>query len=151
MSKFNEATRVQMPAMVHLTRLGYSYFGKINEEMAGIAYDPDTNILTDVFKQQFEHLTPSAKGEFEQTLRAIRQELANDVSYNDIKEKGYSLSAGQYFDFKIDYVDITEEEFNRRMSEYEATLTQQFEESHRLEKEILAQLRSISFNNIDKE
>lgn len=151
MSKFNEATRVQMPAMVHLTRLGYSYFGKINEEMAGIAYDLDTNILTDVFKQQFEHLTPSAKGEFEQTLRAIRQELANDVSYNDIKEKGYSLSAGQYFDIKIDYVDITEEEFNRRMSEYEATLTQQFEESHRLEKEILAQLRSISFNNIDKE
>lgn len=151
MSKFNEATRVQMPAMVHLTRLGYSYFGKINEEMADIAYDPDTNILTDVFKQQFEHLTPSAKGEFEETLRAIRQELANDVSYNDIKEKGYSLSAGQYFDIKIDYVDITEEEFNRRMSEYEATLTQQFEESHRLEKEILAQLRSISFNNIDKE
>ena len=35
MTKFNEATRVQMPAMVHLTRLGYSYFGKINEEMAG--------------------------------------------------------------------------------------------------------------------
>lgn len=151
MSKFNEATRVQMPAMVHLTRLGYSYFGKINEEMAGIAYDSDTNILTDVFKQQFERLNSSARGEFEQTLRAIRQELANDISYNDIKEKGYSLSAGQYFDIKIDYVDITEEEFNRRMSEYEATLTQQFEESHRLEKEILAQLRSISFNNIDKE
>ena len=111
----------------------------------------DANILTDVFKQQFERLNPSARGEFEQTLRAIRQELANDISYNDIKEKGYSLSAGQYFDIKIDYVDITEEEFNRRMSEYEATLTQQFEESHRLEKEILAQLRSISFNNIDKE
>ena len=73
------------------------------------------------------------------------------VTYDEIKEKGYSLSAGQYFDIKIDYVDITEEEFNRRMSEYEATLTQQFEESHRLEKEILAQLRSISFNNIDKE
>ena len=29
---FNEATRVQMPAMVHLTRLGYSYFGKITDE-----------------------------------------------------------------------------------------------------------------------
>ena len=73
------------------------------------------------------------------------------VTYDEIKEKGYSLSAGQYFDIKIDYVDITEEEFNKRMSEYEATLTQQFEESHRLEKEILAQLRSMSFNNIDKE
>ena len=73
------------------------------------------------------------------------------IGYDEIKEKGYSLSAGQYFDIKIDYVDITEEEFNKRMGEYEATLTQQFEDSHRLEKEILAQLRSISFNNIDKE
>ena len=78
MSKFIEATRVQMPAMVHLTRLGYSYFGKINEDMAGNVYDPDTNILIGVFKQQFELLNPSAKGEFGQTFRAIRQELAND-------------------------------------------------------------------------
>ncbi len=83
------------------------------------------------------------------------KEAINDfsvaVSYDEIKEKGYSLSAGQFFDIKIDYVDITEEEFNQRMSEYETTLTQQFEESHRLEKEILAQLRSISFNsNADK-
>lgn len=30
---FNEATRVQMPAMVHLTRLGYTYFGKITEDL----------------------------------------------------------------------------------------------------------------------
>lgn len=53
MSKFNEATRVQMPAMVHLTRLGYSYFGKISEDMAGTVYDPDTNILTEIFREQF--------------------------------------------------------------------------------------------------
>lgn len=43
MGKFNEATRVQMPAMVHLTLLGYSYFGKIGEDMADKVYDPDTN------------------------------------------------------------------------------------------------------------
>lgn len=43
MSKFNEATRVQMPAMVHLTRLGYTYFGKISEEDAGTVYDLSTN------------------------------------------------------------------------------------------------------------
>ena len=30
---FNEATRVQMPALVHLTKLGYTYFGKISEEI----------------------------------------------------------------------------------------------------------------------
>ena len=68
------------------------------------------------------------------------------VTYDEIKEKGYSLSAGQYFDIKIDYVDITEEEFNQHMTEYKNTLTQQFEESHRLEAEIMKQLDSLKFN-----
>lgn len=72
---FNEATRVQMPAMVHLTRLGYTYFGKITEDMAGTVYDPDTNILIDVFKEQFARLNPTHVGEAEQTLKTIRQEL----------------------------------------------------------------------------
>lgn len=74
------------------------------------------------------------------------------VTYDEIKEKGYSLSAGQYFDIKIDYVDITEEEFNRRMANFQQTLTEQFEESHRLEKEIMAQLQSLKFNeNVGKD
>ena len=68
------------------------------------------------------------------------------VTYEEIKEKGYSLSAGQYFDIKIDYVDITEEEFNRRMSNYKQTLTEQFAESHRLEEEIMAQFDALKFN-----
>ena len=55
---FNELTRVQMPAVVHLTRLGYTYFGKIDESMAGTIYDPDTNILIQVFKEQFAKLNP---------------------------------------------------------------------------------------------
>lgn len=75
---FNEATRVQMPAMVHLTRLGYTYFGKITEDMAGTVYDPDTNILINVFKEQFARLNPTHAGEAEQTLKTIRQELDND-------------------------------------------------------------------------
>lgn len=73
--KFNEATRVQMPAMVHLTRLGYKYFGKISEEDAGKVYDPETNILTDIFCSQFDKLNPSHLGEGLQTLQSIRQEL----------------------------------------------------------------------------
>ena len=68
------------------------------------------------------------------------------VSYEEIKEKGYSLSAGQYFNIKIEYVDITEEEFNARMSAFRQTLTQQFAESHRLEEEIMRQLDNLKFN-----
>ena len=60
MSKFNEGTRVQMPAMVHLTRLGYKYFGKISEEAAGKTYDPSTNILIEEFEKQFDRLNPNS-------------------------------------------------------------------------------------------
>lgn len=69
------------------------------------------------------------------------------VTYDEIKEKSYSLSAGQYFDIKIDYVDITEEEFNQRMTDYKTELTQQFAESHRLEEEIMKQLDALKFNS----
>ena len=79
-----------------------------------------------------------------------RKEVIDDfsvsVTYDDIKEKGYSLSAGQYFDIKIDYVDITEEEFNSRMDTYKQTLAKQFAENHRLEEEIMKQLDALRFN-----
>ena len=56
------------------------------------------------------------------------------------------------FEIKIDYVDIPEEEFNKRVNNYKSTLKAQFEESHRLEEEILKQLDSINFNeNVGKE
>lgn len=85
-TKFNEATRVQMPALVHLLRLGYKYFGKISEEMAGTVYDPDTNILLPIFRAQFKKLNPGAEGEVEQVLRQIRQELDN----NDLGRSFYN-------------------------------------------------------------
>lgn len=99
MSKFNEATRVQMPAMVHLTRLGYGYIGKINEDMAGSVYDPDTNILIDVFKQQFERLNPSAQGEFALALRSIRQELTNDDLGKSFYKRLTTVSPVRLIDF----------------------------------------------------
>lgn len=90
--------------------------------------------------------------EVEKIVCTFQQKEAVDdfsvaVTYDEIKEKNYSLSAGQYFDIKIDYVDITEEEFNKRMSDYQSKLTEMFAESHRLETEILAQLKSLKFNS----
>ena len=78
MSKFNEATRVQMPAMVHLTRLGYKYFGKISEEDAGKNHDPSTNILIEEFEKQFERLNPNTPITAKQMLQDIRNDLKND-------------------------------------------------------------------------
>ena len=89
--------------------------------------------------------------EVEQIVKTFQnRETVDDfsvaVTYDEIKEKGYSLSAGQYFDIKIDYVDITADEFNQRMSDYKSKLTEMFKESHRLEEEIMKQLDSLNFN-----
>lgn len=89
--------------------------------------------------------------EIEKIVTTFRERKAVDdfsvcVSYDEIKEKGNSLSAGQYFDIKIDYVDITEKEFKARMASFRQTLTEQFAESRRLEEEIIKQLQSLTFN-----
>ena len=78
MKQFSEATRVQMPAMVHLTRIGYTYFGKLSEDKNGTVYDSDTNILLPVFEQQFKKLNPGHEGEILQVLKDIRKELNDD-------------------------------------------------------------------------
>lgn len=78
MKQFSEATRVQMPAMVHLTRIGYTYFGKLSEDKNGTVYDSDTNILLQVFERQFKNLNPGHEGEFLQILKDIRKELNDD-------------------------------------------------------------------------
>lgn len=78
MKQFSEATRVQMPAMVHLTRIGYTYFGKLSEDKNGIVYDGDTNILLQVFERQFKNLNPGHEGEYLQVLKDIRKELNDD-------------------------------------------------------------------------
>lgn len=99
-SLFNEATRVQMPALVHLTRIGYSYFGKITEDMAGSIYDPDTNILINVFKEQFAKLNPDRAGDAETMLRTIRQELDNDDIGESFYKRLKAVSPVRLIDFE---------------------------------------------------
>ena len=67
------------------------------------------------------------------------------VSYEEIKEKKYSLSAGQYFDIKIEYIDMTPEEFETKMKEYQKELQEYFEEGEKLQKEIMEQLGKIKY------
>lgn len=99
MKQFNEATRVQLPAMVHLIRLGYKYFGKLSEEGIGTVYDGETNILKEVFKTQFQRLNPEHNGEFEQVLQSIRQELDFDDLGRSFYNRLKSVSPIKLIDF----------------------------------------------------
>ena len=67
------------------------------------------------------------------------------VSYEDIKAKNYSFSAGQYFDVKIEYSDITAAAFETKMNGYKQTLNELFKESKTLEVEIATHLNSLQY------
>ena len=253
-TQWNEATRVQMPALVHLTRIGFTYFGKITEDKAGTVYDPDTNILIEVFKSQFAKLNPERAGEAEAVLNSMKpngkaaivlptgfltakssvegkllKHIVNErlvygvismpsnvfantgtnvsvvffdnskssdkvilidasklgeeyqegnnkkvrltpseidmivdtflnkktvedfsvaVSYEDIEAKKCSLAAGQYFDVKVEYVELTQEEFESKMSELTSNLQSYFDEGNVLQKEIMEQLKRVKYEQI---
>ena len=67
------------------------------------------------------------------------------VSFDDIKAKNYSFSAGQYFDIKIEYIDIAPKEFTEKMKNYEKNLSDSFKESKELEGQILSQLKNLKY------
>jgi len=73
------------------------------------------------------------------------EDLSVVVSYDDIAKKNYSFSAGQYFEVKIEYVDITAEEFEERIKSFKGELKVLFEGAKELENELLDQLERLYF------
>jgi len=208
---FNENTRVKIPAILHLCRLGYDYLS-----LSQAKWDESTNIFSDLFSESIVRINPDIeeidmKRVYEDVSLALDNEDLGQAFYNmliatagiklidfknfnnnsfhvvteltykngddefrpDItllvngvkkpnnhegilaernrinvrfknnKEKNYSLSAGQYFDVKIEYTDITPEEFEEKMEGYKQNLDKLFGESKDLEKEIKKQLAGV--------
>ena len=73
------------------------------------------------------------------------EDLSVAVSYDDIAAKNYSLSAGQYFEIKIEYVDITPAEFAEKMQGFTNNLEDLFSQSRELEAEIKQQLAGLKY------
>ena len=66
------------------------------------------------------------------------------VSLDDIAQKNFSFSAGQYFKVKIEYVDLSPEEFRQKMNGFRSDLQKFFDEGHQLERDILHQLENLN-------
>ena len=95
---FSELTRVQIPAALHLMRMGYTYLPRNGKEIA--ERDPDTNILVSVFKEQFltfnNYLTDE---DFERELANIKLEL----DQNDLGRSFFKRLQGQEGAVYIDW------------------------------------------------
>lgn len=65
------------------------------------------------------------------------------VTKEDVIEKNYSFSAGQYFEVKIDYVPITQEEFSAKIKEYTRQISDYNKQGNELYASIMEQLKKV--------
>lgn len=88
--------------------------------------------------------------EIDQIVSTFREKKPVDdfavaVTYDQIIAKKYSLAAGQYFDVKIEYVELSQEEFNAKMAEYTQNLQTLFAVGNALQTEIMEQLKKVKY------
>jgi type I restriction enzyme M protein len=66
------------------------------------------------------------------------------VSYDEIEAKNYSFSAGQYFDVKVEHVELTAKQFEKELSQRTERLNLLFSESRDLEKQVAKHLARLA-------
>ncbi len=98
-------------------------------------------------KNQKTVLRPEEVKKIEDTFinQLVVDDFSVSVSYEQIAEKNYSLSAGQYFEVKIEYVELSQEAFEKRMLAYSTRLEELFAEGKELEEEIKERLGELRY------
>ncbi|MFA5975166.1 MAG: type I restriction endonuclease [Elusimicrobiota bacterium] len=98
--RFNEDSRVKIPAILHLTRLGYTYLS-----LKGLTWDESSNIVPAIFRKSISELNPSATpAEIENALDQLILSLDNEDLGKQFYEKITETSGLKIIDF---------EDFNR--------------------------------------
>lgn len=79
----------------------------------------------------------------------INQDVIEDfsikVSYEQIEEKNHSFAAGQYFDVKIAFIELSKDDFNNKISTYSTNLETLFSHNKNLEETIKKQLGELKY------
>lgn len=92
---FNENTRVKIPAILHLNRLGYNYIS-----LAKAKWDIETNIFTDIFKESIARINPGIESdELKRTFEDISLILDNEDLGKAFYEKLKATSGVKLIDF----------------------------------------------------
>tara|TARA_R110001583_G_scaffold113628_1_gene264147 strand:- start:2084 stop:2638 length:555 start_codon:yes stop_codon:yes gene_type:complete len=141
---------VSMPSNIFATTGTNVSILFLDKENKGEVVLIDASNLGTKVKEGKNQKTVLSEAEEQQIIEVFNAKEAKDdfsvvVSYDDIKAKNYSLSAGQYFEVKIEYIDITAEEFATIMKGFESNLETLFAESISLEKEIQNNLKSLKY------
>lgn len=93
---FNENSRVKIPALLHLMKLGYTYI-PLREQIRR----EDTNIFESIFLESLQKINPNAQLD---ELKRVLDEISLELDYEDIGEKFYqrltATSGIKLIDFK---------------------------------------------------
>lgn len=144
---------VQMPSNIFAntgTNVSVIFLDKANTQNDVILIDASK--LGEKVKEGKNQRTVLRENEVQQIINMfINREEVEDFSvivpFDDLKEKNYSFSAGQYFEVKIQYVDISADEFQKRMDTYMSLLSQQFRKGKELEDSIMKQMGGLKYGD----
>ena len=124
---FNENTRVKIPAILHLTRLGYEYVSLKNA-----VWDENTNIFTEIFAKSINRINPLQKiykfpnrdtsitaeiaaekpASFEIEVQKLLTELKDLLDYEDLGRAFYKRLVADSGIKLIDFADFENNSFH---------------------------------------
>jgi type I restriction enzyme M protein len=141
---------VSMPSNIFATtgtNVSVLFLDKANKDKVVLV---DASKLGTKVKDGKNQKTLLSSEEEQKIIDAFRtKEAVEDFSvvldYDAIAAKNYSFSAGQYFDVKIEYVNITAAEFAAKMDAHKSALSEMFSAGHALEKDIMEKLAKLEF------
>ena len=140
---------VSMPSNIFAntgTNVSILFIDRTNEEEVVLIDASNLGTTVKEGKNQKTVLSPEEEDQIINTfnVKEAVEDFSVVLSYEDIQAKNYSLSAGQYFEVKIDYTDITKNGFESKLSSIEEKLDNLFSESHKLEKRIKENIEELS-------
>ena len=101
---FNEDTRVKIPTIIHLSKLGYKYLTKKDNK-----YDPETNIFTDIFNQSIKKINNKLN---DQDLQITYDKILLSLKNNDLGEEFYKILTSDSGIRLIDFENFDNNSFN---------------------------------------
>ena len=112
MKPHNEDTRVKIPTILHLMRLGYTYLSLKGDEAKGIAkpvWDKNNNIFTDIFNESLYKLNPSIN---EHDVKQCYDELALFLENKDLGKAFYEKLISRSGIRLIDFENFNNNQFH---------------------------------------
>ena len=102
--KFNEDSRVKIPTILHLVKLGYTYLSLKDQK-----WDQTTNIFTDIFSQSIKRINPKLG---DADVKRFYQEISLSLQNEDLGKKFYEKLTAKSGTRIIDFKDFNNNTFN---------------------------------------